>query len=433
MQRFLPSAAHPPSAAAIARAIRLGHVTCEHMVRASLERAAAAEPTMHAWHSLDPETAIGEARRRDRERPSGPLHGVPVAIKDLSDTADFPTCYGSPAYRGHRPKVDAACVAALRAAGAVILGKAATVEFGASRPCETTNPHNRAHTPGGSSAGSAAVVADLQVPLATGTQTGGSIIRPAAFCGVVGFKPTFGALSLAGTKSYAWSLDTMGGFARDVADMALLYAALRGGEPVRERHERRAPRIGIFRGPFDEIATAAAVEARTRVASACDRKGARVREIAAPAAFAGSLAWQRTISRYEMGRSLLPEVQRFPEQVLGPELCRDILAGREIPEDEYEGAKASGRLLARQMEVVAADIDVLLTFSTPGEAPHGLASTGDATFCLSWSLLGMPALNLPAGTGPQGLPVGVQLVALPNRDQQLLHVAAWVEDVISNI
>jgi len=329
--------------------------------------------------------------------------------------------------------MDAACVAALRAAGAVILGKTATVEFGATRPCKTTNPHNSEHTPGGSSAGSAAVVADHQVPLATGTQTGGSIIRPASFCGVVGFKPTYGRVSPAGTKSYAWSLDTIGGFANSVADVSLLFDVLRGAKEACVDQEWGAPRVGLFWGPFAEVATAPALDTLTRVVSACERNGATVREITASGAFADSLNWQRTISQYEMGRSLLAEMLAFTMDELGADLHREIESGQALQEVDYLRAKAAGAILAAELDGLFSDIDVLLTLSTPGEAPRGLHSTGDATFCLSWSLAGMPTLNLRAGTGPQGLPLGVQLVGARHRDEALLRFAAWVEHVILSI
>ncbi|SEG81768.1 amidase [Bosea lathyri] len=433
METLLTSRPSVGSARAIARSIREGRATAEAVVSKSLERAAASEAVLQAWHAFEPELALEQARRLDRQPAKGLLHGVPIAIKDLSDTSDLPTAYGSPVYRDHRPAMDAACVAALRAAGAVVLGKTATVEFGASRPCATTNPHNPLHTPGGSSAGSAAVVADGQVSLSTGTQTGGSIIRPAAFCGVVGFKPTFGSIAVAGTKSYAWSLDTVGGFANSVADVSLLFEAMSGHERSRfDESDCRPPRIGIFLGPFADVAAPSTVDALMRVAAACSRAGATVREIDAPAIFRHTLEWQRAISRYEMGRSLLPETRAFSPEELGEVLLAEIRAGQAVPETSYIAAKAGASRLATELQSLFADTDLLLALSTPGEAPFGLASTGDATFCLGWSLLGLPTLNLPAGTGPQNLPLGVQLVGPRYGDECLLRFAAWVERVVSD-
>ncbi|KAF5886192.1 amidase [Rhizobium sp. PEPV16] len=425
---------HKLSAAAMARAVGRGELTSEEIVRASLDHAVMSEPVLRAWHALDKDAALAQAARKDREHHKGLLHGVPIAVKDLSDTADYVTSYGSPAYRDNRPAVDAACVAALRAAGAVIIGKTATVEFGASRPCETTNPHNPDHTPGGSSAGSAAVVADCQVPLSTGTQTGGSIIRPASFCGVVGFKPTYGSLSPVGTKSYAWSLDTVGGFANSVADVSLLFDALRRVDKATDvQAGGQAPRVGIFLGPFRDVASSQAIARLIEVASICEGNGATLRDIPAPGAFTYSLDWQRTISRYEMARSLLPETLTFNEITLGSDLYGEIQAGRLVSEGDYLRAKQGGFHLNEELAELFSDIDVLLTLSVPGEAPRGLHSTGAATFCLSWSLVGMPTVNLPAGLGAERLPLGIQLVGKRHHDETLLRFAAWVEHVINKV
>src|SRR5215510_11845337 len=239
-----------------AQAIAAGTITSEALVHACLERIMAREESIRAWEYLDPKAALTQARACDRSPAQGLLHGVPVGIKDLIDTADMPTSYGSPIYAGHRPVWDAASVALLRAAGAVILGKTVTTEFAMFTPGKTANPHNVAHTPGGSSSGSAAAVADAMVPLALGTQTAGSIIRPASFCGVVGYQPTHGQFSVAGIKALSQTLDTLGGSARSVADVALLRAALVGGASQLPALER-APRIGLCRTPQWSFATAA--------------------------------------------------------------------------------------------------------------------------------------------------------------------------------
>ncbi|CAN7742013.1 amidase [Variovorax sp. LjRoot290] len=414
------------------RGITSGRWTSEQMVRASLERAIAREEDLHAWACLGVEEAMKEARQRDRQTRRGLLHGLPIGIKDLSDTQALPTAYGSPAYAGHRPFMDAACVALARAAGAVILGKTATVEFGATRPCATTNPHNKLHTPGGSSAGSAAAVADGQILLATGTQTGGSIIRPAAFCGAVGFKPTFGALSPAGTKGYSWSLDTVGAFATCVSDVALFFDVLRGrDESTPLSSAGPAPRIGFFPGPFADRADPAAMAVLDQVAARCSRAGAMVRSPGWPGGFELSLDWHRTVSRYEMGRSLLPEQCSAQGGELGPTLLSEIERGRHVDDESYVRAKAASLDLAVTIEALMADHDVLLTLATPGEAPAGLASTGDATFNLSWSLLGLPCLSLPVARGPLGLPLSVQLVGARHGDRQLLEAAHWIERIAS--
>jgi Asp-tRNA(Asn)/Glu-tRNA(Gln) amidotransferase A subunit family amidase len=414
------------------RGIRSGQWTSEQVVRASLERAMAREEELHAWACLGVEEAIEEARQRDRQPARGLLHGLPIGIKDLSDTQALPTTYGSPAYAGHRPFMDAACVALACAAGAVILGKTATVEFGATRPCGTTNPHNKLHTPGGSSAGSAAAVADGQILLATGTQTGGSIIRPAAFCGAVGFKPTFGSLSPVGTKGYSWSLDTVGAFATCVADVALFFDVLRGrDESAPLSYAGPAPRIGFFPGPFADRADSAAAAVLDQVAARCSRAGATVRSLGCPVGFEQSLGWHRTISRYEMGRSLLPERCSAQAEELGPTLLSEIERGRHVDDESYLLAKACGLDLALTVEALMADHDVLLTLATPGEAPYGLESTGDATFNLSWSLIGLPCISLPIARGPLGLPLSIQLVGARHGDRQLLEAAHWIERIAS--
>jgi Asp-tRNA(Asn)/Glu-tRNA(Gln) amidotransferase A subunit family amidase len=402
-------------------------------VREAIARATLREPDLHAWASLNEVQALREAAALDLQPRRGVLHGIPIAVKDLSDTRTHPTSYGSPAYLGHKPMMDAACVALARAAGAVILGKTATVEFGASRPCATTNPHNKNHTPGGSSAGSAAVVGDHQVLLATGTQTGGSIIRPAAFCGAVGFKPSFGSVSTAGTKGYAWSLDTVGAFASRVEDAALFFSVLRGIRNVEMPQPLSSPpRIGLLPGPFADRAEEPAVEALEAVARRCSFAGAQVHPADWPSKLEESLELQRTISRYEMGRSLLAETQSPVAGELGAPLMNEVTRGQTITEQAYLDAKRKAATLASAIDLLFMQYDALLSFATPGEAPHGLNTTGDATFCLSWSLLGLPCLSLPVGVGPGGLPLAVQVVGRKYHDDQLLQIARWIEQLITN-
>lgn len=369
----IPPIAFPNSVLECVHGIESGRWTSEQLVRASLEKAAAREDELHAWACLSIDEALAQARQLDRQPCKGLLHGIPIGVKDLSDTAALPTTYGSPAYAGHRPVMDAACVALARAAGAVILGKTATVEFGATRPCSTTNPHNIQHTPGGSSSGSAAAVADGQVLLATGTQTGGSIIRPAAFCGVVGFKPGFGAISPAGTKGYAWSLDTVGAFATCVADIALFFDVLRGARASQPLlAQSRAPRIGVFLGPFADRAERAAIDAIERVAASCSKAGASVRSVRSPPDFEHSLEWHRCISRYEMGHSLAPEQHSDAAEKLGSVLHQEIERGQQVEERMYREAKVRRLELSARFDTLMTQHDVLLTLATPGEAPAGL-------------------------------------------------------------
>src|SRR3954452_1681416 len=271
------------SAHQAAREIAAGRLRAEALVSACLERIAAREPIVGAWHYLDPEAALDAARRCDRSAPSGPLHGVPIAVKDLIDTADMPTGYGSAIYAGHRPATDAACVALARAAGAIVLGKTVTTEFACFTPGKTANPRHPAHTPGGSSSGSAAAVADAMAPLAFGTQTAGSVIRPAAFCGIVGYKPSFGTIPRAGVKMLCDSLDTVGTMARSVADAAFFAGIVAGRPELRDIALPEAPpRFGLYRTPMWDEAGPEVATALDHARAALERAGARVEEIAVP-------------------------------------------------------------------------------------------------------------------------------------------------------
>ena len=296
------------SAREAARQIAERRITAEELAAACIERIEAREAVVGAWQYLDREAALMAARRRDAEPPRGPLHGIPIAVKDLIDTVDMPTAYGSPIYRGHRPATDASCVALARAAGAVVLGKTVTTEFAAFTPGKTANPRNPAHTPGGSSSGSAAAVADGMAPLAFGTQTAGSVIRPGAYCGCVAYKPSFGLINRAGVKPLADSLDTVGVFARTVEDAAFFAGVL--AERPALRHltaPQTAPRFGLYRTPVwdqAEPATAAALDAAR---SALEEAGAVVTELAIAPEHHGLTETQNTIMRFEMARALAYE------------------------------------------------------------------------------------------------------------------------------
>jgi Asp-tRNA(Asn)/Glu-tRNA(Gln) amidotransferase A subunit family amidase len=407
-----------------ATAIAAGTLTSEALVSACLERITAQEARIGAWEYLDPEQALAQARARDRRPVQGPLHGVPVGIKDLIDTADMPTSYGSPIYAGYQPRWDAACVALLRAAGAVILGKTVTTEFAMFTPGKTTNPHNSAHTPGGSSSGSAAAVAACMVPLALGTQTAGSIIRPASYCGVVGYKPTYGQFSVAGIKALSQTLDTLGGMARSVADLALLRAAM-VGSPPRLPTLDRAPRLGLCRTPQWPQATAAtqaALEAAGRQLAAA---GARVQELELPAEFEALVAAQETIQVFEGARCFAYELAQHRER-LSPKLLELLAPAEHLTYAAYAEALALANTCRGRLGAIFADHDALLVPSAPGEAPPGLEATGNPLFNRMWTLLHTPAVTLPGYTGPTHLPVGVQVVGLPGMDDHLLAIAAWI-------
>lgn len=415
---------HALTAVDAAAAIAAGTLTSEALVAACLEHIQAREPIVRAWEYLDPAQALAQARACDRQPAQSPLHGVPIGIKDLIDTVDMPTTYGSPIYAGHRPAADAASVALLRAAGAVILGKTVTTEFAMFTPGKTANPHNPAHTPGGSSSGSAAAVADQMVPLALGTQTAGSIIRPASFCGVVGYKPTHGQFAVAGIKALSQSLDTLGGFARSVADLVLLRAVLVGGPP-RLPALTQAPRIGLCQTPQWPQVTEASRQALERAGQRCAAAGASVREVVLPADFTHLATAQETIQIFEGARCCAYELTQRREQ-LSRRLLELLAPAEGMTYDQYATALALATTCRQHLEGLFATHDVLLVPSAPGEAPAGLDATGNPLLNRMWTLLHTPAVSLPGAVGPHGLPVGVQVIGPRSQDERLLAIAAWM-------
>jgi Asp-tRNA(Asn)/Glu-tRNA(Gln) amidotransferase A subunit family amidase len=348
------------------------------------------------------------------------LHGLPIAVKDVFDTFDMPTAYGSPIYAGHRPAADAACVALARAAGAIVVGKTVTTEFATFHPGPTCNPCNVLHTPGGSSSGSAAAVADTMVPLAFGTQTAGSIIRPAAFCGVVGYKPTYGTLNRVGVKMISDTLDTMGALARTVA-------ALSGRRELAiEISSANAPRIGLCRTyEWDraQLETVAAFEdAGKRLRAA----GAKVRDVVLPQPFAGLAEAHIAIMEAEVAKCLSHEWLAQRDK-LSREMVTMIEKGLAVTPERYDAAQA----LASECRALLADAfdgcDVLLAPSAIGEAPAGIEATGDPLFNRIWTLLRTPVLHVPSALGPRGLPLGVSVVGPVGADRATLLAANWVQ------
>ena len=414
---------HLTASEAAAR-LSAGTLTAETLVRACLDRAQAGAG-INAWAWLHPEQAIAQARAVDRAGRKGLLAGVPVGIKDVIDTVDLPTEHGSPIYRGNRPFADAACVALIRAAGGVILGKTVTTEFANRHPGATVHPHNAEHTPGGSSSGSAAAVADFQVPLALGTQTGGSTIRPAAFCGVIGYKPSFGEFSRVGVKMQCHNLDTLGIICRSLEDVALLRGVLLAQEPQRIDRASAAPRIGFCRTPAWEHADSETRALLEHTVARLAEAGAKLREITLTPA--DILDQHRRIFEFEAARNYAYEYEMHREKL--SEALRDglLARGRALPLAAYIEAIETAEAFRRQLDDVFADVDVLLAPSAIGEAPKGLGSTGDARFNAIWTLAWTPFLTLPAGNGRGGLPLGIQLVGPRFRDEALLDAAAWVE------
>ena len=414
------------SAMEAARQIAAKKITSEALVRDCLERVAARETEIHAWAHLDADAALAQARAADAGAGGGLLHGVPVGVKDLIDTADMPTSYGSPVYAGHRPAWDASCVALTRAAGGVIMGKTVTTEFAGMQPNGTRNPHNSAHTPGGSSAGSAAAVADFMVPLALGTQTAGSVIRPASYCGVVGYKPSFGFISRVGVKALSDSLDTVGTLARNVPDAAYFAAAISGRHDlIIDRPLSAKLRIGICRTYEWKQAqpeTMAAMEAAAvRLAAA----GAGVSDVRLPPTYANLVRAQSDIMFAEQAQSLAYERLKHWER-LSKRLQGILTDGLNVTHECYDAAQILARNCRRSLDDVFAGCDVLLAPSAPGAAPAGIDVTGDPLFSRIWTLLRTPCVTVPAATDAGGLPVGLQIVGAFGNDAQTLAAAHWV-------
>jgi amidase len=415
-----------------AKRIAAGHLRSEELVRACLEHIEAREPEVAAWQSIDPEAAITQARLCDRERERngkslGLLHGVPVAFKDVVDTADLPTTYGSAIYRDHRPTHDAACVTLSRRAGAVIMGKTVTTEFAARHPGKTSNPHDRTRTPGGSSSGSAAAVADHMVPLATGTQTVGSMIRPAAYCGIYGYKPSFGLLSFVGIKHLSETFDTLGLVARSLDDLALFRAALLGlTKHTPPSAPSDPPRIALCRTPMWDKANAETHSLIEDAAHALDKAGARVEEVTLADDFtaAEEIIW--SIVHFEMGRNFAEEYLRHRDGLSGWTRAT-IEAAQDTPLAHYLEWLGEVERLRGLMREPLASFDAVMTPAAPGPAPKGLTNTGPPTFQAPWHLLQMPAVSLPAFVSSEGMPIGLQLVGQRHADHHLLDVARWVE------
>lgn len=408
-----------------------GKLTATRLAEDCLARIDAREKDIGAWAYFDPELVLAQARARDREPRRSPLHGIPVGVKDIIDTADMPTEYGSPIYAGHRPRSDAACVAILRNAGAIIMGKTVTVEFAMGQSGKTRNPHNPAHTPGGSSSGSAAAVADFMVPLALGTQTGGSVLRPAAYCGVVGFKPTFNVINRAGVNPAGESFDTLGVMSRTVPDARLAFAVLtRSSASDLDTRRDDKPRIGFCRTPQWQHAERPTIEAFEKTVPALARAGARIKEVTLPGKFDKMLAAHDSIFAYEGCHARSPERCSFPEKI-SPTLMARLERGDHCTLDEYLAAQqvaADCRQLLRQ---VFAEYDVLLVPSAQGEAPHGLHTTGDSIMNRIWTSLYVPAITLPVATSPSGLPIGLQLVGPFGADYQVLACAEWMHQTLT--
>ncbi|MET0443157.1 MAG: amidase [Pseudorhodoplanes sp.] len=426
--------------AAVAELAR-GTFTAQEYVAAVLERIQAVEPEVQAFAHLDTEHAMEQARRLDDRRlsgaPLGRLHGVPVAVKDIIDTADYPTECGSPFLAGRRPRQDASVVERLRKAGAIIIGKTVTTEFAYFNPGKTRNPHNPEHTPGGSSSGSAAAVAAGMVPLAIGTQTNGSVIRPASFCGVYGMKPSKGLVSRYGALSLSSTLDVIGPFARSLPDIALMLDVLAGYDrndsdtqpfavsnfgAIAEENFPIEPRFAFMRTPAWDKA-----EPETQVAfeQLVEKLGDACIQVELPAEFADAWKVHRTIMFAEMAHNLGDLVDRGGDMI--STVLRDLVAeGRTISAVQYQDAVAEARAVAESLAGYFQHCNAILTPAARGAAPKSLEATGDPVFCSLWTLSGLPSISLPLLEDKEAMPIGVQLVGMPHDDARLLRNANWL-------
>ena len=412
--------------------IEAGTLTSEALVASCLEWIKDREAVVGAWQYLAPEQALEAARLADKAPPGGLLRGIPVAVKDLYDTIDMPTGYGSPIYTGHRPVADASCVTQMRADGGVVLGKTVTTEFAYFAPGKTTNPHNPAHTPGGSSSGSAAAVADFMAPLAFGSQTVGSTIRPASYCGVAGYKPSYGLVARAGMRPLAETFDTVGVLTRSVADAAYFVSVLSRRPSLRlEGTLETPPRIGLCRThewPAADKDAAAALETAARLAADA---GAQVREITLPEIFSRLAKAQAVIVDYEAARTAVYDLA-VHRDLVSKSFAERADAGFACPPEAYDDALSIVAEAQASLDAAMGDVDVLLCPSAPGEAPKGLGATGDPVFNRMGTALRVPCLNIPGLTGHLGLPVGVQLIGRFNDDRRVLAVGAWLHALLQH-
>jgi Asp-tRNA(Asn)/Glu-tRNA(Gln) amidotransferase A subunit family amidase len=410
----------------IVRGISERKFTAVDVVQSCMARIRDRDAHLRAWTVCDADAALGEAANLPGN-PALPLRGVPFGVKDVLDTAALPTEMGSRLYAGHRPRFDAGIVAQTRAAGGVLLGKTATCEFAGTEPAPTLNPLDPTRTPGGSSSGSAAAVADLMVPLAFGTQTGGSVLRPAAFCGIVGFKPTFGFYTIAGMKPAAHSFDTIGFFVRSAEDAAAVHEALMAIPAGTIRPPGGPPRIGILKTHLDDTVGGEAASALTAAIEAFGAVGALLARVESPPEFATITQQRAVINAYERARGLMGEWQADPS-LMGEKTAALYRNGLKVTGTQYVAARRAVERFRTDIEQVFTDCDVLLTVTTPGVAPHGLMDTGDPRLQELWTMLHMPSIALPApGTE---LPTSIQLIARRFDDPALLSSAIWAQNIL---
>lgn len=417
------------------KAIDEGELTALALVEACLERIEAREPEVRAWAHLDPEAARRRARELDAGASQGLLHGIPFGAKDIIDSFDQPSAYGSPIYAGHRPPWDGSTVALPRAAGGVMLGKTVTTEFANRHAGPTRNPNNPAHTPGGSSSGSGAAVADRHVPVALGTQTGGSVLRPAAYCGAYGYKPSFQHFGNAGVRTNTDAFDTVGVMARSVADLALMRAVC-AELPFKavEPDTVSRPRIALCRTPHWDRALPETRRAMNEASQALRDAGADLTELELPPEFDRLDAAHKLICGFESVRNYADELRRNPNRVSEDFMRERVRVGRAGTMAQFRDAMKLGVWGRAWLDAALVDrrIDAILTPVSEGEAPLGLPFTGAAIFNYIWTHLHVPAATLPFTKGPLGLPVGIQLVGRRHGDDRFLDVVAWADSALTS-
>ncbi len=416
-------------ATALVQRLSRREITAEAVLRDCLDRIAEREPEVQAWQHLDVNAALERARDLDRGAVRGLLHGLPVGVKDLFDTHDMPTTYGSSIYASHQPRADAACVALCREQGAVVVGKTVTTEFATFTPGKTRNPHRLTHTPGGSSSGSAAAVADRMVPLAFASQTAASVIRPAAFCGIVGYKPSFGKINRSGVKPLSDSLDTIGFLARSVDDAALFAAAAGGDRSLLDIETGSSPRIALCQTHEWPHAGEDTRHAMMLAGQRLGLAGVRVRDLQLPLLFSELLRTQKEVMAHELARSLADERLRH-SQALSPGLAALLRQGQAIPAEQQWGNIQLAYAARAKLSSVFGDVDAMLAPSSIGEAPATLTETGDPVFGRVWTLLGLPCVHLPFTVGATGMPVGLQVVGRYGEDRATLGIARQLMRVL---
>lgn len=415
------------SAREIALRVASGDLTARQVTEAHLDHIAATDSPVMAWQYLDPAQARASADALDRRGAKGALAGVPVGVKDVIDTADMPTGYGTKIYDGFRPPWDAAAVSLTRSADGLVLGKTVSTELAMASPNKTRNPHNPAHTPGGSSSGSCAAVAAGHVPLAFGTQTSGSVIRPASYCGVTALKPSFGLINTVGIKVLCHSLDTLGILARGIEDAAHTASVLSGYKALATLTPPARPRLAVLPGTRLEKADPASTETVLRLKARAEQAGAEVTFLDPPDWYDGIFDLHEAVMGWEVTHSLAAEI-RDHWQGLTP-VTRAMLEDQaRVTEPSYRAAQVQLPALRTRMDDLLARFDAVLTLAAPGEAPEGTA-TGDPIFNRLWSVLQVPLINLPGATGPTGLPIGVQLVGARGADHRLASAALWLEQM----